>query len=64
MHAIDILLGCRHINIEQIEAAIFVPRVGEIRICNVCGKQTIIAKVGTPYWIDERDVERMEREKR
>lgn len=58
-HEIDLLLKCRDIYIEPIEAAIFVPHVGETRICPRHGEQEVI-KVGIPYWVedDNKEVEK------
>lgn len=55
-HEIDLLLSCRDIIVEPLEAAIFVPSVDEIRECKKHGYQRII-KVGTPYWVEDNSKE-------
>ena len=55
-HEIDLLLSCRDIIIEPLEAAVFIPHVDEVRMCKRHGEQKII-KVGAPYWVDEKVVE-------
>lgn len=52
-HEVDYLLDCGCVGIERIEAAIFVPLKGEIRICKKHNKDVKIARVGNPYWVDE-----------
>ncbi len=52
-HEIDLLLSCTHVTVERIEAAIFVPLVGEPRPCQKCKKYVTIARVGHPYWVDD-----------
>ena len=56
MHSeIDLLLECTCIVLERIEGVVFIPSVGEDRICEKHGK-TEIKKVGYPYWVnDESD---------
>lgn len=51
-HEVDYLLSCNHINAEEIEAAIFIPRVGEKRICTHCKRESTISRVNSPYWVD------------
>ena len=58
MHQIDLLLSCANghppqIVIEELEAAIFAPLIGEDRKCPRCGNITKIAKVGTPFWVED-----------
>lgn len=55
-HEIDLLLSCRDIIVEPLEAAIFIPHVDEVRVCRKHGEQKII-KVGTPYWVNDEDDE-------
>jgi len=54
-HEVDYLLSCNHINAEKIEAAIFVPSVGEHRKCLICHTDQVITKMGSAYWVDEED---------
>lgn len=54
-HMVDLLLNCGHINVEAVEAAIYVPNVGEKRTCTTCQKETTIKRVGHPYWLDKKD---------
>lgn len=51
-HEIDLLLKCKDIYIEPIEAAVFIPQIGEHRFCKKHGEQEVV-KVGIPYWIDK-----------
>ena len=52
-HEVDYLLSCNHINVERIEAAIFIPAIGEKMKCIICNTIQIIEKMGVPYWIDQ-----------
>ena len=53
-HEIDLLLSCKDILIEELEAAVFVPKLDEVRECHKHGTQKII-KVGNPYWVDDKE---------
>lgn len=52
-HEVDYILTCGCVAVERIEAAIFVPLKGEVRICRKHNKDVKIARVGSPYWVDE-----------
>lgn len=52
-HQIDLLLSCKHVLREPIEAAVFAPNTGEERHCPKCRKQVTILKVGSIIWDDE-----------
>lgn len=54
-HEVELLLSCNHMNREPVEAAIFVPSIGEKRVCQTCSKLVIVLKVGTPYWVDKEE---------
>jgi len=65
MHQIDLLLSCANghtpqIVIEELEAAIFVPLIGDNRRCPKCGNITKIAKVGTPFWVEDEKQKEIE----
>lgn len=63
-HCVDLLLSCAHIMIEPIEAAIFVPSIGEKRICPQCSKVSMIVKVGSPYWLDAPEEDQQQQKKK
>lgn len=52
-HKVDLLLDCNHVKTEEIEAAVFLPRPGEIRYCETCKKSRLISKVGQMTWNDD-----------
>lgn len=53
-HAVDLLLDkCFHVKTEKIEAAIYLPNVGEERYCETCKQTRKISKVGSMYWLDD-----------
>ena len=54
-HSVDMALECGHILIEPVEGAldIFLPKTGEARHCPWHNKETKIANVGTPFWVEE-----------
>lgn len=56
-HEVDLLLTCGCIRLEKLEAAIYLPQVGDIRMCLKHQKAVMIAKVGNPYHIDEKTEE-------
>jgi len=55
-HEIALLLKCRDFYVEPLEAAIFIPHIGETRICPKHGEQEVI-KVDTPYWVEDKEKE-------
>lgn len=54
-HEVDYYLECGHVNKEKIEAAIFVPKVGDTKTCNTCKNSTKIVRVLSPYWVDAEE---------
>lgn len=58
-HAVDYLLECGHVNEEKIDAAIFLPKVGDVRVCKrtSCKQRTKIKQVFSPYWLDAEEEE-------
>lgn len=52
-HEVDLLLSCGCIRLERIEAAIYLPRKEEHRICKKHNKDVLIVKVGYPYHVKE-----------
>jgi len=55
-HRIALLLKCMDAYIEPLEAAIFIPHVGEKRVCPKHGEQEVV-KVDTPYWVEDENDE-------
>lgn len=51
-HAVDMLLTCGCIQVEPIEAAIFIPSVGDARTCDRHRTVQRIQRVGGAYWLD------------
>lgn len=51
-HQVDLLLSCKHVIIEPIEAAVFLPKEGEQRTCPKCRSNSTILKVGSIQWVD------------
>lgn len=52
-HEVDLLLTCGCIRLEKLEAAIYLPSIGDVRMCLKHERAVSIAKVGNPYHIDE-----------
>lgn len=53
-HEVDLLLSCACIAYEEIEAAIFIPKVGEPRYCSKHKQNVTITRVGYPYRVEEK----------
>lgn len=57
-HVVDYLLSCGCVQSEEIDAAIFAPKVGDKRTCNkrhgakFSGKEVVIQRVGGVVWLD------------
>lgn len=45
-----LLLACTHIQLAEVEGAIFLPKLGEKKVCSRCGQTGEIIRVGIPYW--------------
>jgi len=57
-HRIALLLKCMDAYIEPLEAAIFIPHVGEKRICPKHGEQEVV-KVDIPYWVEDNEEDKV-----
>lgn len=54
-HYVDYLLTCGCIQNEPIEAAIFIPKVGDARTCNKHKTPQHIQRVGGVVWVDANE---------
>ena len=57
-HEVDLLLSCACIAYETIEAAIFIPKIGEARYCSKHKQAVSIIRVGYPYRVEYKVVEK------